>query len=274
MEDWDFNLFFEEPDDWFTLNTVLFLLDPGTVSVSKSSDAYSGNYSAKLITKAATVSEQEVVVPSILTLAEFHINMADTSFGFSGGYFLQENVHKLTGWYKYEGLGEDSATVLMYNYKNNGGIMDTIGYGFSVLGNTTEWQPFEVYMQNLSYFNKPDTFNVFFSSSKTISAMEGSTLLIDSISIYTNTGIIDLWSPKKPLQVYPNPALDYITFNTEKRENNRILTIYNNFGKPIIKKDFPEQTITLNLSDIVSGIYTYKLSKGNTILNSGSFIKN
>ncbi len=272
MEDWSFYLFFDEPDEWYTLNSFIYLLDPGTISVSKSSDSYSGSYAAKLTTHEIT--DNNIAVPSIITLAEFNINIADSSFSFGGGYYLQENVHKMTGWYKYEGVENDSASILMYNFKNDGSGMDTIGFGFSYLGNADEWQPFEIFMENFVHYVTPDTFNVIITSSKAMDAKAGSVLLIDDISIYTNTGIIDLWSTKKPLKVYPNPATDYITFSSDIRTNDRVLTIYDNFGKTIIKKDFQEQTTKLSLSDLDSGIYTYKLSKGNKILNSGSFIKN
>lgn len=275
MEDWD-NVFFIywEPHDWFTLNPFIVLGSGGdAVAVEKSTDAYSGNYSAKITTTEITISEQLVVVPGILTLAEFSLNLSDSTFSFTGGYFLQENVKSLRGYYKYSAVEDDSASVLIYNYKNEGGVTDTIGFGFSFLSPTDEWQAFEVEMQNINNA-VPDTFNVLFSSSSGLSAQEGSSLYIDSISIETNTGIIDLWSPKTKMKIYPNPALNNITFNTNKIENNRILTIYDNFGKPIIVKDFPKQTIKLNISYLSSGIYTYKLSKGNKILNSGSFIKN
>ncbi len=272
MEEWDNFIVFYEPDDWFTLNSIVAILDSGNVSVSRSSDSYSGNYSAKLTTHGVT--EENYIVPGILTLAEFNINLADSSFSFGGGYFLQENIHKMTGWYKYEGVDDDSASILMYNYKNNNGIVDTLGYGFTVLGNASEWTQFEVYMNYLSYNTVPDTFNVIFSSSNMISAREGSVLFIDSISIHTNTGIADLWSQKKPLLVYPNPAHDQITFKSDKIANKRVLTIFDNFGKTIIEKDFIEQTTKLNISEFLPGFYTYRLSVGNQTVNNGSFIKN
>jgi hypothetical protein len=272
MEDWDNYLFYWEPDDWFTLNPFI-LLGGGTIAVERSSDAYSGNYSAKISTSGITVNEQAVVVPGILTLAEFNLNMSDTTFSFTGGYFLQENVKFLRGYYKYSGGDDDSASVLIYNYKNDEGVMDTIGFGFGFLGNTDEWTAFEVEMININDA-VPDTFNVLFSSSTSVSPQVGSALYIDSISIETNTGIIDLWNRAEPMQVYPNPASDRITFRSKTADKGRILTIYDNFGKHIGEYTFDdlEQTITLN--DVASGVYIYKLTEGTKLLNRGSFIKN
>jgi len=274
MEDWDNLFFYKEPHDWFTLNPFVVLGSGGSaVAVERSSDAYSGSYSAKILTAKITANGQDVVVPGILTLAEFNLDLTDSTFSFTGGYFLQENVKFLRGYYKYSGGEGDSASVLIYNYKNDEGIMDTIGFGFGFLGNTDEWTAFEVEMLNINDA-VPDTFNVLFSSSTSISPQVGSALYIDSISIETNTGIIDLWNRAKPLQVYPNPAGERITFKSNSADEGRVLTIYDNFGKRIREYEFNELEKTISLNSIVSGVYVYKLTKGSSLLNRGSFIKN
>lgn len=274
MEDWDNLFFYWEPHNWFTLNPFVVLGSGGNaVAVERSSDAYSGSYSAKILTAEVIVNEQAVVVPGILTLAEFNLNLSDTTFSFTGGYFLQENVKFLRGYYKYSGGEDDSASVLIYNYKNDEGIMDTIGFGFSFLGSTDEWLPFEVEMFNINDA-VPDTFNVLFSSSTSVSPQIGSALFVDSISIETNTGIIDLWNQTKPLKVYPNPASDKITLRSNNADKGRKLTIYDNFGKLIGEYEFDELEKTVLLNNITPGVYVYKLTKGSKLLNSGSFIKN
>ena len=274
MEEWDNLFFYKEPQGWFTLNPFVVLGSGGeAVAVERSSDAYSGSYSAKISTSEITANEQAVVIPGILTLAEFNLDLTDTSFSFTGGYFLQENVKFLRGYYKYSGGEGDSASVLIYNYKNDEGMMDTIGFGFSFLGNTDEWSPFEVEMLNINDA-VPDTFNVLFSSSTSVSPQVGSALYVDSISIETNTGIIDLWNRAKPLQVYPNPASERITFKSNYADKGRILTIYDNFGKRTGEYTFDGLEKTISINNIASGVYVYKLTKGNSLLNRGSFIRN
>lgn len=270
MEEWDNAIIYEQPQNWNTPNPYTALL--GVISVSKSDDAFSGNYSAKLETKELLGGQ--IVVPGVITLADFAINIADSSFSMHGGYFLQENVYKLSGRYKYSGVEGDSASILMYNFKNtNESGFDTIGVGFTFLNDTDEWQPFTVMMQYLNY-SVPDTFNVIIASSSLVGAKEGSTLWIDSLTIYTNTGIIDLWSPKKPLKVYPNPATDVINFSAIEIKTGSVLTIYDNFGRKIAENDFPNTSSKINISDFIPGVYAYALSLNNRILNSGTFIKN
>lgn len=270
LEDWTSFLLYDEPADWSTPNLYTFLAEQ-IVSVSKSNDAYSGNYSARL--ESISVLDGQIVVPGLITLADFSISLQDSNFSISGGYFLQQNVYQLTGRYKYTGVDDDSATVFMYSYTNDMEMgFDTIGVGYKVLGNTNEWTSFTVPMENLKN-SIPDTFNVLIASSSITDVKAGSVLLIDSISIYTNTGILDLWSPKTPLKVFPNPAVDFVNFVMEKPQNASVLTIYDNFGRKINQKEFFDLSLKINIQDFNPGIYTYTLSKGNKILNSGTFLK-
>jgi hypothetical protein len=268
LEDWDNFFFYDEPTDWHTPNPYTSLL--GTFTVTKTEDAYSGSYSARL----ETSDVMEITIPGIITLADFSINLFDSSYSVSGGYFLQENVFKMTGWYKYEGIDEDSANILIYNFKNTEETgFDTIGVGVVSLGNTDTWLPFTVFMNNFSNA-VPDTFNVLISSSGVAGAKAGSVLFVDSLNIYTNTGIIDLWGSKPKLNVYPNPAVSLVNFESETIQGGRILTIFDNRGRTMTEKVFGERSLSIDVNNYPSGIYTYTLSSTNKIVNSGSFIKN
>lgn len=270
MEEWDNVIIYEQPQNWNTPNPYTALL--GIISVTKSDDAFSGNYSAKLETKELLGGQ--IVIPGVITLADFAINIADSSFSINGGYFLQQNVYKLTGRYKYSGVEGDRASILMYNFKNTSESgFDTIGVGVKFLNDTDEWQPFTVMMQYLNY-SVPDTFNVIIASSSLDGAKVGSTLWVDSLTIYTNTGIIDLWSPKKSLKVYPNPATDMISFSMNEIKTASTLTIYDNFGRKIADNGFTNTSLKIDISGFIPGVYTYVLSLNNRILNSGTFIKN
>ena len=272
FENWEWDTFhlYQEPENWNTPNPYTILL--GKTSVTESDEAFSGSHSAKLET--LELLEGQIIVPGILTLADFSINILDSSYSMGGGYFLQENVYKLTGRYKYSGVDGDSASILMYNFKNTIETgFDTIGAGYTSLTDTDEWQPFTIMMQYLNN-SVPDTFNMIISSSSLLSARAGSTLWIDSLSIFTNTGIVNLWNPKKPLKVYPNPALEVINFSSETMEDGSVLTIYDNFGRKITDKNFTGRKTQLEISDFPPGFYTYMLNSKNEIINSGTFIKN
>ena len=268
FEEWNNFFIYEEPSNWNTPNPYTSLL--GSVTVSPSNDAFTGSQAARL----ETMNVMDINLPGVMTLADININIFDSSYSVSGGFFLQENIFKLTGWYKYQGIGGDQASILMYNFKNTPETgYDTIGYGYGFLDNTDTWSQFTVYMTNISNA-VPDSFNVIIASSLAIGAQEGSVLLVDSLSIYTNTGIIDLWKPKTQLNAYPNPAVSNITFESETNISNGMITIYNNIGQKLGEKTFENNSVRFNVNNLTPGVYTYTLKEKNKILNSGTFIKN
>ncbi len=268
FEEWNNFFIYEEPSNWNTPNPYTSLL--GSVTVSPSNDAFTGSQAARL----ETMNVMDINLPGVMTLADININIFDSSYSVSGGFFLQENIFKLTGWYKYQGVGGDQASILMYNFKNTPETgYDTIGYGYGFLDNTDTWSQFTVYMTNISNA-VPDSFNVIIASSLAIGAQEGSVLLVDSLSIYTNTGIIDLWKPKTQLNAYPNPAVSNITFESETNISNGMITIYNNIGQKLGEKTFENNSVRFNVNNLTPGVYTYTLKEKNKILNSGTFIKN
>jgi len=263
---------YETPNYWSTPDTILSSL--GVTTVSKSTDAYIGDYSAKLETK--TVPFIGLHVPGIITLAEIGIVISPPSYSISGGYALQENVSKLTGMYKYDGVEGDSATVLIYNFKHNeGSDFDTIGYGVTYLQDASSWTSFTV---NMQYINShvPDTFNVIFmsSSSPDFTTGTGSILLVDNIEIETNTGIINLNTNLINVEVYPNPTTSYVEFETIEFDKDRNINIYNLSGKLISTTPFNNFKTIVDVSELYPALYTYSITKNNKILNSGSFIKN
>ncbi len=278
----DFELWNDEasiptPESWNTPNNYTMLGVGSPSVVDKSTDAYSGMYSVRLETKMIDFTVMKVPVPGAITLADFSIDITNQTLVYFGGYFLQQNVQKLTGMYKYQGVGNDSASILMYNYSNRDGeSFDTIGYGYKYLRDATEWTPFEVKMR---YINShvPDTFNVLFMSTTdegvTDPAHAGSVLYIDSLVIYTNTGILNLWEKPIALHVFPNPATDKIRFEAEEAVKGRQLIISDASGKIILKKEFQNKIINLPVFGFPAGMYTYSVTEGRRIVNSGSFIK-
>lgn len=267
---------YEQPEFWNTPNPYTSPIPFSAITVTKSNDAYSGDYSAMLETK--NVIGNLYQIPGIITLAEFSIDFINISFSISGGLPLQENVSKLSGMYKYQQSVEgDSAYVLIYNFKrDNEGEIDTIGHGVSYLHEAASWTPFTVNMENLNP-NVPDTFNVIImSSSLPLSGFElptGSVLHVDSLTIETNTGIINLSDDIISVNVYPNPSSDFVQFETSEVEKERLISVYDIVGKLISISDFSEGKTKIPIKGLPSGLYTYQVTKHNRLLNRGSFIK-
>ncbi len=275
FELWDDEASYPSPESWNTPNKYTLLAN--IYVVEQSTDAYSGSYAASLETKLIDVLGTQVLVPGAITFADFAVDVMNQTFSYSGGYFMQQNVQQLTGMYKYQNEGNDSATILMYNFRNREGeAYDTIGYGYTYLHDAEEWTPFEV---NMKYINGhvPDTFNVLFMSTTDEGLMDlthvGSHLLIDSLAIHTNTGILNLWEKPIALHVFPNPATTHISFEAVEIAKGRQLILSDPAGRVLLEKEFQNKIINLPLSGFPQGVYAYTVTEGNRIVNSGSFIK-
>lgn len=268
FENWEDMGLYEEPEFWNSPNQLTATF--GAVGVTKNEDAYSGNYAARLET--IELLGGFLQAPGLLTLAEMSFQGFD-GVTFSGGYFLRENVSRLTGMYKYAGVNGDSASVVIYNFRHpEGEEMDTIGTGFTFLYDASDWTAFEVLMVN-NNDHLPDTFNVMIFSSGSEDMQIGSVLLVDSLVIETNTGITDLWNPVAPLHVYPNPAVEMVNFQAGEEAAGRELLIFNTSGKLITKADFPGKTVHLNIKAFKPGLFTYSVLEKGRRIYGGSFLK-
>lgn len=258
---------YEEPENWNTPNP--FLISFGEQNVYKSTDSFSGNYSAKLETKNMFGAAD---IPGLITLAEIDVDLLAQTYSIKGGLPLNENVSKLTGMYKYSGVDTDSGLVIIYNFRRDGeGEIDTIGYGLLSLPNASIWTPFTVTMVNQNY-NVPDTFNVIILSSGD-QMTAGSVLHVDSLAIETNTGIIDLNQSRLKVSVYPNPASEVVNFKTYNISSDRKIYIIDASGKVVFEHEFNNYDVNINIQNLTDGFYTYGVTERGKLLATGSFLK-
>lgn len=273
FETWEANPFpsYEEPPPWNTANPFTALA--GAVSVTKSEDANSGEFSARLETIEINIG-QTFQAPGLLTLADFNINLGTLEFSFNGGIFLQEKVSKLMGKYKFTAAENDSATVLIYCFSHpEGEDIDTIGIGTSYLHDAVEWTDFSVDMFYLSPAT-PDTFNVLIMSTGSFeigNMPPGSVMLVDDITIETAVGTDENMVVEKA-NIYPIPANDYLTFELNE-SNDYTLNIFDINGRLLKEARFEGNTTSTNISNLSKGTYTYQILDKKGLRYAGSFIK-
>ncbi len=268
FEQWIDHGSYMEPQAWHTLNPYSQVFN--SIGVTRSTDAYDGNYSVQLET---TEIIGLYTIPGLITFADLNIDFINGNYSYSGGLSISQRVTSMSGMFKYTGVDNDSAVVLFYNFKNNGGQRDTIGTGYTFLHNTNAWTKFTVTMEYKNN-NIPDTLNILFLSSGNAQAMHiGSKLLVDSLALQTNTGIISL--PYYPLAVktYPNPAFRSITFETKKPDNDRIINVFDIAGKLVERFAFPQKKSTFKIDKLTIGTYFFDINKSGKILSIGKFIK-
>ena len=80
--------------------------------------------------------------------------------------------------------------------------------------------------------------------------------------------MIDLWSTPesvtKPLNVYPNPAKDWVTVEAE---GMRHVVVMNELGQRVMDKEIDANTLQLDFSDFETGMYLLQVITENGTMN-------
>lgn len=77
---------------------------------------------------------------------------------------------------------------------------------------------------------------------------------------------------KNEILIYPNPGNDKVNIKT--RNSTLKIEFYNSNGQKIIGRVINNQKITLNTSNLISGVYFYRIfNKNNIIIETGKWIK-
>ena len=269
LESWIDSGTYEEPEFWTTPNPFTSLA--GVVTVSKSEDAYSGTYSARLETKDLIGGLYQA--PGMLTYADFNVDFQTGEFSFSGGLPMTETVDYFSGMYKYTGVDKDSAAVVIISFRHpEGEEADTVGSGFVFLHDAEDWTEFTVKMIPISD-NQPDTFNVIILSSGSTELKAGSVMFVDDLSISLITGIEEQSESDLHVDVFPNPVRNEVTFNAHSNDNDRSIAIYDMTGRMVRSVSFNGEKLSIDMSDLPEGVYAYHISRNNSLLKSGSLIK-
>lgn len=276
FEEWEQNILpaYEEPSPWNSPNPFTSFLN--AVCVTKSDDAFNGNYSARMETIELEVGSTKYQVPGLVTYADFNIDITSGAYTFSGGTLLQKKVASLKGKYKYSPVENDSASVLIYCFRHpEGEQIDTIGVGLKYLHEAQTWTDFTV---NMEYYNNhvPDTFNVLLLSTGTFELgymPPGSVLYMDHLTIDTviNSSISEY---NLNANLYPNPASDKLSIKLDKEGNDRKLIISDIYGREINSINFNGKAIDIDVSNLSTGTYTYRIYNKSKLVVKGTFIKN
>jgi plastocyanin len=78
------------------------------------------------------------------------------------------------------------------------------------------------------------------------------------------------------IQVYPNPATDFVTFDlteTDLGTNAAQITIYNSLGAIVESREVRStEKVTFSTSELETGIYSFRIQNSETLIQSGSFM--
>jgi hypothetical protein len=252
---------YEEPaNGWSTLNALSDLAPGAPVTVTKTTDKYSGTYAAKLETKKIPLVN--TLIGGLLATGYFD-NNASPGENLKLGMPYTSSPEYFRGYYKYTSVNSDSADFFCALTKWNSSLnkRDTLG-----LASYREYSTVSSYIQfsfKINYtdsISTPDTIVVLFSSSggaQNFQGQVGSTLYVDEINFANTSGVYELLSNEIKINVYPNPTVNTISIDVLEDVKNLTYHLYNAEGKLVLTDKLSQN----NLIDVAS------LNKGKYFLS-------
>jgi len=243
------------PANWWTSLNALSQFSASAVTLTKTTDAFSGTYAARLETKKLGT----LLLSGLLTTGSF--NLATTSLK-NGQPFTDKPTH-LKGYYKYTPVNGDSCALAieLSKWKNNSHyIIADASLVTSVP--STQYQAFDLVLNYYDLLEIPDSINIVFSSSAegdNFQGQVGSTLFIDNISLdYTPTQIQS--SVKSSFSIiYPNPTSKDLFIHLDNNTKSVNFLLYDIEGKLLEKTTYSSPDNYIDVTKYKVGMYFYTL---------------
>lgn len=258
-----------EPDGWTTLNWANIY--DMNYSVSQDNTPYMGSYDCRIETTVASFGD------TIGYITNGNFNGPN---GPGGGMQVVQNPQKITGYYKYIPVANDTALAGAWSYHWDvpGDSAQTLEEQVIWLPAASNWTYFEI---NMMYNTWPavDTLNIAFASSNYDGSggiYVGSQLFLDEIGVsYFPLGIEDVNSTT--VAVFPNPATRFLNVRLDNVASGpQTFNIYDAQGKLVRSENFNNASqsgfYTMEVGDLPDGNYVWKIEGADTS-QSGSFVK-
>ncbi|MDD3858882.1 MAG: T9SS type A sorting domain-containing protein [Bacteroidales bacterium] len=240
---------YEKPDFW--VGSLPYSCETNSFSLEKNNESYpegTGQFSLKI----------QPDIPNGVRGVVISNDSADpmTNWIPQPSFAINYRPESLYLYYKCFPYGGDTIIANIYFYK------DGVVIGNPYIGTTqtvSEWTPLEIPM---TYYNSevPDSATILFVTGAYVQHSE-STMYIDNLSFNGFvTDIPDKISLNSNVNIYPNPATDYITVSTENLNNTDLtVNIYNVIGALVKSETLLQDQEQLNIEDLESGIYMLEI---------------
>jgi len=277
----------EVPTGWLTTDDLLAYFSNvargsyNTGTVTKSTDARSGSYAAKLTTTSVPTTGASVVLPGYLLLGDK--TGVYEYYGIPiGGAPTTGRPNRLTFNYKLTGPATDSASVFVYLTTTQAGVPAVIGQAYQLLTPTTSGYTEAIVPITYDPAAKAaaDSVHVLFSSGDALAPTVGTTLLVDNVGISSTIAATRASAATQELlAVAPNPSpAGHFVISSPTRPGLAAapLTVLDALGRTVAQQPAqaaPTATRPLDLSHLPLGIYTLRLATAEGILTRQLVVK-
>ncbi len=246
----------EEAEYWTSSN--IFTMPASDVSVTKTSDSYVGDFAIR-IENMVTMWEDTM---------GFITNGTIGDDGPTGGMPVEDVPDILSGYYKYEPVGQDSALAGMFltYYNEELGVTEILDSAYMTLPAASDYTYFEIPCEYYS-LPEPDTVNIAFASGNLDGEFVGlgSVLHVDALDITFKPHIVAVGENEKKIEnVYPNPAHEKVFFEMAELMHQQVfVTVYNSTGQAVVNQEFGSNaSLSLDVDHLPTGVYMYHIKVG------------
>ena len=259
FENWT-DLEVEEPDGWVSSNTIGKIFNSSNpITVAKVTPGYEGTYAARIEAKEVDIFGQSM--DTIGYLFNFE------PFTESGGIPYTDKPQKLSFYYTYSPVGNDSAEVALFFSKYNTTTQesDSINGGGKYLGPASTFTKAEIEL-DWTGISSPDSMAMMFAAGKftqDMGMMPGSVLVIDAIAFEFPTGLrVPIFDNSPLVRIYPNPGTDHINIRfASEMDGQATLKVYNVLGQVMYQGQNPaNEGFRVGTNLWSGGTYIYELS--------------
>ena len=263
FEDWTNQFFYEEPTGWATANPVVLFDAEAPISVTKSTDAHAGSFSARIESTQADFegTGNPEIVPGIL----FNGYIDFVSQSFVAGTPFNFRPDSFQGWAKYSPAPGDGwgvqATLTKWDpvLGMRNPIAEGLYFSDAASGAFTSFE----FDFNYDSEEAPDTITVFVFNTNPEAPVIGSVLWVDDFSMdYTSSASLNEVS-NDYFKAYPNPVTDELRLRSENDETVQIYSANGKLVKTITISKGVEKTVSCN--DLEAGMYIIHRENGKTV---------
>ncbi len=247
----------EDPESWNTANPTTNISPINVITTEKTTDAYEGNYAAKLTSHTVLT----FVAPGFVTLGDFDINIWTQETSITGGIEYNLYPDKLNLYYKFIPQDGDSFRIGMWLLRDDGTeVPDTVATAlYDGFEEKSEYTYLSIPIEYRNDF-VPEILNIIGVSSNPNNPVVGSVLYIDKFELEYSTGIIKQQDDNE-LDL-TNPIKDVILINNYF--SNSEYKIYTLNGQ-LIKSSILDHGNSIDVGNLASGIYIFSIIKDGLI---------
>lgn len=270
-----------EPDS--SIFSTLNALDSvgAGVTTHRCDTVHSGLHSARLITSELNLGFP-IVIPGVIGTIKIDWAFQRAILGIPYPYGSALPV-RFSAWYQSYPVSGDSTAVaiLLSKWNTTNHKRDTIAYNrLAFHGTINTWTQFDIPITYMISSTTPDSLTILFLSCGGFNASNmfgsigqvGTMAIFDEANLTGVNGIPLKLMPDVTVKLSPNPASEYLKIELGSIIENGYFEIYDAQGKFIRTMLMNGNTGRVSVSDLSAGMYYYKLTKNNNLLNSGTFV--